>query len=1111
MGATESTIEKKIPKGNLFEKWEKEANIGQFYKLTDMVEADIVNILNDYKFESEYALLSEEGADWILDGTIFKYKYGSTTQSINGLDVYKTQHPENGAFENKALFNSNTKIYDTVDHWKTFRKTALLSKGYASVPNDIYWEIYYNDGDPNWTTRKLSWFEWFTIKFNNDKENMRSDFGDNSDLKTYDRTIDSIPENDEAKLYIESLEQAKKVVESDLEATQANYNKIYTNIYLHSYKELFDSAYVYYERTKYVCDLNQKGLLGLLDYYMELAQFKHMVYVSVPDNAKDIVGKILYDPNKDGALPTPLPDNFKASENSHIMGVLKKKFNNNEKQILNNVFVNARRNNYIRLINTYLQICALVLPKDVYDLLFNTTNGYVKTLPDEELAGILAKHLASDYYINEKTSVDNKYVYGILSWRVIVPKSSLQIVSDDGPLVFNANRRDLQLKEFYIIQILKWLINDTTNILQVSDTWKISFNTDIGGTRSDFLNELYLNDWNEAIKSIEDIGKPIIDKSGWGANFITDYEKYNNDYNTIIQAYNFATNKDHIAEFKTYSSRSTPPITDLTKKLKNILAQQTNRNATSGSMFPIDYYAYKIIIILNGIGGWSCFKDILNAENMLISYALYYYTKQYEKWINKYCSYQGFTRYFDEYMEIFHDADTNDPDGVGVFSSTTNPYSMFDMVAMPMYQLCLKQSNREVLNKSVLGPCERIYTRWSLLHACMHSYKGKYREYYDLVSYLVEYYGKWLNLLFTEYIPASDSDVEGVKQKPLSQERNNSLLKLADCFSSYLYDVFSSEATSRKILHFNSDYTAEQYVMMILEQIAKTLETVNVHFKLDKTYNNREIQIKLASNTTLKGFDKKEIFDEYKTIMESLITKAWRVDTKKTSMPAFPDKFKKVCDTMNTAKQTLSKCSGDCTQAREQYRIARENYLNSVNNAGITICQMEKIVGNSAYKTANKYIEYVQQLMTVSYFLLYFFCSEGFTQCDDIATAQLCNNKCYSIQDMVEECYMTVVSGGFNTIQSAYNTIKTARITYGSGTDKLQLSELMGLFALAFNANISPVYNNAVRTYYEKFIATKHDEQGGETTPMITQNVSELMNCITLLQHNVVEGEKSGK
>lgn len=1088
MGGSESTAGEYIAnQQQRLNELETKLNIKEFYKLVELVEPNIINILTDYKFKIEYDLIHSNNGDNIFIDKIFKYQYGTANISIYGNDIYKTEHSEYSFDNNGEEITSLPKIYDTYEHWKQFRTGETLTDDYAKIPNDLYWSITDINVD-----KSYSWYDIFAMKYETDRKNMRSSYNANTQLKTYSDIITNISENTTALTYNDTLNADIIVVSGDLEAKQTQYNNIYSNLIFHSYNDLIKAGQTYYKDTKYKYDLYNKGLMGLLEYYIDLCKSKHMIYTTIPDDYKNTFNKILYDTATERPLGN-IPEDFKPTENKYVKSVLANRFNSNEKQQLKTVFKLAWKNNYIRLINTYLQICSLVMDKSTYDKYFNTSNGYIKTLTDKEISAKYPTLINPDYLIDEETSIDNNYVYGILSRRVFLPVSSLKIIKNNKLLTFNANRREIQLKEYYIIQLIKWLINATTDAIKLADGWTVSLSDDLGSSRDEIINELYLNDYSKAIKSINDIGQPFVESS-FEQDFITKREQFNNDYNNLINAYIFCNRDDVNKEFRTYPNKTTEPITDKIIKLKTLLQQQTDNNYIKEGIFPIDYYAYRIIMLINGVNGWQVFNDILNKETYLISYVLYYYTKKYEKWISKYLSYKGFTTYYNQYMAMFHNDSQTQYSGDVVAMFDDEPDIRYDtsftMRTDKMFNFLLSPEMRTKINPNYGGTIGNIFNKWALLSQCMDCYNGVYRKYYDCLTYIINHYGKWLNLLFTDYIPSQTEDKNDIKKLPLLQETNASMKTIPNYLCSYLFDINSGTANKKKILKFIDDYSdeaykADSYIVSLLYNIIQSNEQINISFSLDGNYGDANINIKLNNDVNINGFDKKNITLKNVGSLIDIIQRCWILNPSDVTMPVISKEYKEI---------TNKYINGEINY--KQY----EEYVKSIY---INICPFDNMTG--IYKICSGLIPNIKILMTVSYFLLYRFASSEFNQSVDIGSQQLPTNKCYNdFNQLINEALTKNINGGWSVIENDYNTILNKNYKYGYfNGETVTLSGLISLYMFAFNCKISHLYNNVVRTYYEKYFDMNTFNK------LISSNKSTLENSVSVIQHGIIENDKT--
>ena len=1106
MGGVESTI----PANETLDNWEEQTNINSFYRLIELAEPQIVNMLNDYKYKLEYDLLHENNGDSIFLDMLFTYTHAGKTITYNGNDIYKTEHPDIiDKFSESSTINKNSHIYDTYDNWKQFRSTALLSNGYADIPNDLYWKI--TDINP---TKTYTWFDLFTSKYEKDRKNMRSSYMSNTQLKTYNDLIIGMQDNKTASSFIDALNGELTNASNNLEQRQTTYNNIYSNLIFHSYSELITAAQSYYRDTKYIYDLYNKGLLGLLDYYIDLCKGKHIVYTTIPDDATYTFDRVLYDTKTERSLGN-IPEDFVASENNQVKRVLSKRFNNNEKKQLRDVFRTAWRNNYIRLLNTYLQICALIMDSKTYNQYFNTTNGYIKTLSDKDISNKYPSLVSSEYLIDEETSIDNKYVYGILSRRVILPVSSLKIVKNNKTITFNANRRDLQLTEYYIIQLLRWLLNDDTDTIQLTDGWSVSLADELGTDRKSIIKELYLNKHSAAIASIKDLGQPFAEQS-FDQDYIDSQQSFINDYNAFISAYTFCNRNDVIAEFKTYPNRTTEPNTDKIIKLKSLLQEQTDETNIKSGLFGIDYYAYRINMLINGCKGWSCFKDVLHKETYLISYVLYYYSKKYEKWISKYLKHKGFISYFDKYLGMFHNDSTTQygGDALAIFENEPDDtaYTSYTMRVGKMYHFLLSQEQRAKINPDYKGTIGNIYNKWSLLSCCLECYDGIYKPFYDCVSYIVRYYGKWMNLLFTDYIPSQTDDKQNVKRLPLLQETNAALKTLPNQLCSYLFDVGIDVSNKKKILRLVNNYDAEPYIASIISFITQTMEQVNIAFSLDENYDMSEIKIKLSDDTKVVGFDKKTIKCANNSItgnkaMSNVLQRCWVIDPEAVSMPSVPDDYINKTNELIDIKNKYTACSSDCDELIKQYTTISKKYEKFIKSFYMYVCPIDNLRG--IYKTCANLIPNIKILMTITYFILYRFSSSVYNK-SNIASQQLPTNMCYNdVGKLIDDALNKNIDGGWQTIENDYNEILSNNIAYCNidGED-MTLGGLMAVFMVVINCKISQLYNNAVRTYYEKHMAINYDED--TDNKLNTSELSTINNNLSIIQRGIVENDKVG-
>lgn len=1109
MGGNESTVNQNIPTAEIMNEWESSLNIKDFYRLIDLVEPQIVNILNDYKYKMEYELLHSNNGDNIFLGTIFKYKYGNVENTIYGNDIYKTQHPTAiDKFIDNKRFTDNSRVYDTYDNWKKFRETAMLDTGYAQPSCDVYWSIIMDNEE----LQTYNLFELFTNKYTKDRTYMRSSYGSNTILKTYSDIINILSDNETALKFNEALDGEINTANNNLQERQTTYNNVYSNIIFHSYNELITAAQLYYKDTKYKYELYNNGLLGLLDYYIDISQNKHMVYTTIPEKYVNTFNKILYDTTTERPIGN-ISEDFKVSENKYIQSVLTKRFNNDEKQQLQTVFKLAWKNNYIRLINTYLQLCALVMDSITYNKYFNTTNGYVKTLTDKELSNKFTTLLSSEYLIDEETSVDSAYVYGILSRRLILPISSLKIIKHNKTITFNANRRDLQLKEYYIIQLIRWLTNMTTDTIKLTNDWSVSLSSDLGCSRNEMISQLYLNSYNDAITSIKDLGQPFVDSS-FDQEYIKNNSLYINDYNNFINVYTFCKRQDVITDFKTYPTKTNEPNTDKILKLRTMLQQQAD-NGKDGNL-SMSYYAYRINMLINGVKGWSCYLNVLDSESYLISYVLYYYHKKYEKWISKYLSYKGLIRYFDTYMATYHN-DSSQPvfgDAVAVFENEpdNNVQSSYTLRVGKMYNFLLPQETRALINKDYGGKIGNIYNKWSLLSCCMECYNGVYKPFYDCVTYAISYYGKWMNLLFTNYIPSQSEDKNNVKKLPLLQETNASLKTVPNQLCSYLFDINNETANKRKILRLVDDYKTEPFIASLLYYIVQTTEQTNISFTLDSNYSKTEVNIALNDNTSVNGFDKKTIkcLNNNTTgnkALSSVLQRCWILRPDYAIMPEVSTQYINMTTKLTETKNKFINCNDNCDEINKEYAKVTKEYEQFIKSLFIDICPFDNLTG--IYKTCSELVPNVKILMTITYFLLYRFASSGYNIAG-ISSKQLPTNSCYmNISELIDTSFNKNVNNGWTEIVNDYNNIINNDIKYCSiDGENVTLSSLISIYMLIFNCKISQVYNNAVRVYYEKYFATKYDNLNS-AIKLMTKDKSTLDNNASVIQRGIIENKKN--
>ena len=1115
MGGSESTVEQiknKVPSEDKLNEWSKNSNIDLFYKACALAEPELVKIFIDYKLRLEYEILHAGDGDFdLFIGNTFTYSYNGNSKSFEGKDIYYTYHKNDDDNDIKAedvaedLRNEN--IYDTFENWKKFRTTALLESGqYADLLIDDYWSITVTD-DSNLEvdTDTITWFDLFTGKFNTDKSKMTNNFGNNYNLYSKNSTLSSIAENQAAATFVDALKETINNRENNLETNKTAYDNIYVNLVFHSYYELITAAQTYYRDTKHTIDMCEKGLLGLLDYYLELCQGNHMVYTTMPEDNMSTFEKKLYDEELDGSLGNLQKNkDFDPLTNEYILDVIKNKFSNKEKEVLRTTIYTARLNNYISLVNTYLQICALVMDEQTFDSYFNSTNGWVKTLSDKDLANKYTEVLSDDYLINEETSIDSKYNYGIISRRVILPEMMYEVYKGSKLVKFNVNRRDLQKKEYYLIQIIRWLLKENTDTIKLTNDWSISLSDDLNITRKEFVERIYIDNYSGALQAITDLGSPFIQSAVY-SEILGARQKYIDDYNTFVQVYNFARNEDVIAEFKTYPSKSEQPNTDKITKLNTLINTQTSSLAVNASLFNIDYYAYRTVMLLNGMNGWNVFKGVLNKEAYLISYVIYWYTKKYEKWISKYCQYKNFVTYFDKYMSLYYGKDKADDKCLGVFEYEKSTYNNFTFKEGKMYDFLLSPSVRGAIDENWKGNVGLTYNKWMLLGRCMSVYNGVYGRFSTALSYVVQLFGKYLHLVFTELTPTSADDKANVKKLPFVQETADSIRTISRSLNNYLYHTTADSVS--EYTPFHSVFDTEAAMVSCLEFISRAIKNVNI------TVDGANIRF--AEGGTYKGFDKVEFYNDGEKDAKAYVGGANIVIQRmyymnNQGLSGMTDTLKNALNEFEAAKKELDECSKTCESQTTKYTTAYNNLKTILANGAdrINIENYERFgpTGDKVYTDArsliNKLIEYIAR----TYYVLYKFCSAKYVVCNDVASQQLPMTECY---EKLDEALQT---SDFEEIKTKYENIKAnvnknnKDYIYESTEGEVNLLGLIAITLCVFNTSLSNVFNNAVRIYYERYMAEQYDK-ADLGYKLISTELSDLIGKVSAIQFNCIEND----
>lgn len=1074
-----------FPDASSFKSWREGLDLDDFYRLSEMAEGDIIDICNDYKYYAEYKLLNTKSGDSILTGKTITY--GNNKARFLGDNMYKTIHPD---YQRGTADKHD--YYKSFASWKQFRTTAYLSeKDAISPPCDAYWTI--KDGDMTIG----SWQELFAKRFAENRTTANNVNDKNKVFRTYNTTINGISSIDSIKNFVESLVEAYQPYSSKLASAQDAYNNAITNLIDRSFYDVITAGQDYFVNNLYPYTLYSSGLYGLLGFYKECCRMKYTIYLTLNDSNKELLSRPLYD-KSNGAYVAKGDKRF--YENDYIKKYIEKLYTKDEKAIVSKTFCEAYRNNYVRWVNVYLQMCAMIMDEEMYNKYFNTTDGYIKTLTDEELSSMNPSG-DPDALINEVTPIDAKYDYGILSKRLLIKYNSATAVIGKKSVTYNTNRSDLKKQEYYIIQFLRWLLNKTSTKLVFEKGWEVSLTTDFALTRDEFIELTYLDDYNGALKSIDDYGATF-GVSGFNNEFTTNYEKFIGDYNTMVKVYNFCNNPSIRSSFALLPERSSIPDTEERDTLEEYLNVQTYDYATDS--LPIDYYAYTLLMILFGYNGWDTFKGLLNNESMLISYILYYYTKQFDDWTKIYANMNSFNKFFDHYMRMFHTdgaVEAADADAIAAFHGTnyvaewrTGQYYDF---------LLTKEAREKSSDANIKGDISNVLNRWDLLYKCLQFIDGPYKRFACALEPIITYFSKLLNCSFAKDVPAdSENDTSGIKTLPFLQETSKSLSACIDNMCKSYYGVGFSTSANTEFPVFSENAECNNYQASLLYVVAQELTTYSMLVNGTTkslgtggeiaTYDRKTIKCgdERASNSNISAFN--------------VVARGFNmltIDNNVYAMPtSWPDKFKKAREKLASAQKTVEECSDNCQDAKKAYTTVKAEYKKAIKSLMIDLFPIDDVFSEHLPRV----ISYAKALMVAMYYYLYMFCSAKYLTCSVISSGHVSASTCYD--DLVKKVQDTA-QVTFDNLSKEYSAMKKSEEKEFQNSDEpsVKISGLMAIFLVLIN-NISPRYQNAVRVYYEKYVASHCDLDG-----VLTSEISKITSPITAIVHGYVATDKVGE